>query len=85
MSKQVKYNKGELYEVVFKDHATGNDCPIVCSAVGYVIADNVDYIRLSHWIVHTDCADTYNLNLEKTVILKCCIIERKRLCKIKMK
>lgn len=76
---KVKFKPGDLYEINFYDHCTGHDSPFNCFVVGYVLDDDDAYVKLSHWIVNTDERDVFKDNLEKVIILKSCIIKRKKL------
>jgi hypothetical protein len=81
----MKFKEGELYEVLFKDHACGSDEPLLCSVVGFVVHDEPNHVLLSSWVVHTIDPEIFNHNLEKTVILKKCILSKKKFVRIKAK
>ena len=73
----VKFKTGELYELLFQDHAVGSHTPFMCKISGYIIEDNKDYVSISPWIVLTDDESVVRNNLEIFSILKCAIKKKK--------
>jgi hypothetical protein len=73
----VKFKERSCYQVEFLDHSVGIDTPVNCKAVGYVLKETKDYILLSNWLVITDDIALFEANLEKVVILKACITNKR--------
>lgn len=67
------------YEIEFWDHAVGPEAPIKCRVLGYILDEDKLYMKLSFWLVETDCEATYRNNLEPFAILKSAIIKKRRL------
>lgn len=81
----LKFEKGELYEIIFKDHSTGPKGVAIFRVSGYCYMDFPDHVRLTHWYLCTDDIEFFESNLELSSILKSTIIEVKKLCKMKKK
>ena len=69
--------KHKLIWVEFLDHATHSDTPITCQVVGWLLTETKGHILISHWRTLNLDESEFNANLEKTVILKSCIIKRR--------
>lgn len=72
------FQKNKLYKIRFFDHAISLDSPMVCECVGFCVEDEKDYVVLSSWICITDDVEVFENNLEKTVLLKSCIIKSRK-------
>jgi hypothetical protein len=79
MRPKKKRLKKSAIAVQFWDHCTGSDPhlkPIMCEVIGIVLYEDDLYIRIASWVCN---AEVDNPNNELFVVLKSCIIRRKRL------
>ena len=71
---------GQMYHIVFDDHCTNSDEPMVCEAFRKVLDIGEKHIKLATWIVRSDDKGIFKDNLECFILLKSCIREWSLLC-----
>jgi hypothetical protein len=73
----MNFKKDKLYYIKFLDHFINGDNEMVCETVGWVLSQNTKSVTIATWRNVTDDKETFENNLEKTTIIKSCILKKR--------